>query len=180
MTQDLPPSIASLLDRFQGNVRKHIEFAEGDSTEGDSTGNDAEARETQLKTIKKETCDVLVSLFLEISSTPKEELGESTRETIQERVLLADFPKTISKEKDILAKYVKHGLISVLAHPRVYRAFLGLPKVTEQTRRYLCGLGEKRLEEIYGMNQNQKNQQQEKDDGKDDGKDGEKDGEKDN
>ena len=85
--------------------------------------------------VKEATKKAVFDLLFFVSQAPKGDLTELTRSVV-DTSLIDD------------AELLKWSLLHALKHYCLYRAFLGLPKVMEQTRRFLTTISSKKITEL--------------------------------
>ena len=103
------------------------------------SGSDDDEQEKQRA--KEQTKSALFALLATISSAAKTDLSPETRQQIDTELMACSNMALL-----------KWPLIRALEHPAAhyYRAFLGLPKTMEQTRRFLTQISVEKLREIFG------------------------------
>ncbi|CAB9506587.1 expressed unknown protein [Seminavis robusta] len=97
------------------------------------------AGETDIPTAKDATKSALFSLLEAVSAAPKDDLPVQVRQQVDD-FLMAN------------ATILKWPLLRSLSWPKHYRAFLGLPKTMEQTRRFLTTVSSAKLQDILVHN----------------------------
>jgi len=122
------------LEKLQACLKEQI------SAETDASLSDEHARK-RLDEAKAKSKAALMDILREISSTEKSCLALEDRKALDHELymILAD---------QETGNTLKWPLIRSLEHPYCYRAFLGLPEVMEQTRKFLTTIKAAKVEEI--------------------------------
>jgi hypothetical protein len=100
--------------------------------------------EDKIKASKESTKSALFTLFSAISKAPKDVLTPEMRQQIDAELMVLT--------KGGGATVLKFPLLRALQDPGNYRAFLGLPQIMEQTRRFLTQVSVAKLRDILGEN----------------------------
>jgi hypothetical protein len=123
-------SALDLLNTLQERIREQQEAIRSEN------GDDEEKQRA-----KERTKSALFALLATISSATKADLSPETRQQIDAELMAC-----------ANLSLLKWPLVRALEYPSHYRAFLGLPKIMEQTRRFLTQISVEKLREILGTN----------------------------
>jgi hypothetical protein len=137
-------SALDLLKTLQERIREQQEAIASDN-------NDNEEVEKQQRA-KDQTKSALFALLATISSAAKTDLSPETRQQIDTELMAMVCEKSNTTKNVALFKW---PLVRALEDPsHHYRAFLGLPKTMEQTRRFLTQISVEKLRDILETNLN--------------------------
>jgi hypothetical protein len=130
-TATISVSALDLLNTLQERIRGQQEAIRSESDD-----------EEEKQRAKERTKSALFALLATISSAAKADLSLETRQQIDTELMAC-----------ANLALLKWPLVRALEYPAShYRAFLGLPKTMEQTRRYLTQISVDKLREILGTN----------------------------
>jgi hypothetical protein len=138
-------SALDLLETLQERIQEQQEAIKIISSDDNDNDNEEEKQRA-----KDRTKSALFALLATISSAAKADLSPETRQQIDTELMSMVNDTTATKNNVALFKW---PLVRALEDPsHHYRAFLGLPKTMEQTRRFLTQISVEKLREILGTN----------------------------